>query len=73
MVGFWVNPRSQLTKDTEVMNDPRRLELAPGGTGRFVKAKQQQGVSEDANPKRQAAIAIAMKKAGKKPKGVAEG
>jgi hypothetical protein len=38
MVGFWVNPRSQLTKDTEVMNDPRRLELAPGGTGRFVKA-----------------------------------
>jgi len=30
-------------------------------------------ISEDANPKRQAAIAIAMKKAGKKPKGVAEG
>ena len=30
-------------------------------------------ISEDANPKRQAAIAIAMKKAGKKPKNVAEG
>lgn len=30
-------------------------------------------ISEDANPKRQAAIAIAMKKAGKKPKSVAEG
>jgi len=30
-------------------------------------------ISEDANPKRQAAIAIAMKKAGKKPKGMAEG
>ena len=30
-------------------------------------------ISEDANPKRQAAIAIAMKKAGKKPKDVAEG
>jgi hypothetical protein len=29
-------------------------------------------ISEDANPKRQAAIAIAMKKAGKKPKDVAE-
>ena len=29
-------------------------------------------ISEDANPKRQAAIAIAMKKAGKKPKGVTE-
>jgi len=30
-------------------------------------------ISEDANPKRQAAIAIAMKKAGKKPKEVSEG
>ena len=30
-------------------------------------------ISEDANPKRQAAKAIAMKKAGKKPKSVAEG
>jgi hypothetical protein len=30
-------------------------------------------IPENANPKRQAAIAIAMKKAGKKPKGVAEG
>jgi len=30
-------------------------------------------ISEDANPKRQAAIAIAMKKAGKKPKNMAEG
>ena len=41
MVGFWVNPKSQLTKDPEVMNDPRRLELAPGGTGRFVKANKE--------------------------------
>jgi len=30
-------------------------------------------ISEDANPKRQAAIAIAMKKAGKKPKDMSEG
>ena len=47
MVGFWVNPKSQLIKDPEVMNDPRRLELAPGGTGRFVKAQQTQGVAEE--------------------------
>jgi hypothetical protein len=46
MVGFWVNPKSQLTKDPKVMNDPRRLELASGGTGRFVKAQQPQGVAE---------------------------
>jgi hypothetical protein len=40
MVGFWVNPKSELMKDPAIMNDPRRLELAPGGTGRFVKANQ---------------------------------
>jgi hypothetical protein len=56
MVGFWVNPRSQLTKDPEVMNDPRRLELAPGGTGRFVKAQQTQGVAEEWSKKYKSSI-----------------
>lgn len=36
MVGFYINPKSQLRQDPEIMADPRRLELAPGGTGRFV-------------------------------------
>jgi hypothetical protein len=38
MVGFYVNPRSSLRQDPTIMADPRRLELAPGGTGRFVLA-----------------------------------
>ena len=38
MVGFYVNPKSSLVSDPAVMADPRRLELAPGGTGRFVLA-----------------------------------
>ena len=46
LVGFWVNPNGTLMNDPTVMNDPRRLEIAPGGTGRFVKAKQTQGVAE---------------------------
>ena len=40
MIGFWVDPKSELASDPTIINDPRRLELAPGGTGRFVKAKQ---------------------------------
>jgi hypothetical protein len=46
MVGFWINPKSELMNDPTVMNDPRRLELAPGGTGRFIKANQQKDVAE---------------------------
>jgi hypothetical protein len=46
MVGFYIPPSSPLMKDPEIVNDPRRLDLAPGGTGRFVKAAQQQGVTE---------------------------
>jgi hypothetical protein len=46
MVGFYIPPSSPLMKDPEIVNDPRRLDLAPGGTGRFVKATQQQGVAE---------------------------
>jgi len=38
MVGFYINPRSSLRQDPAIMADPRRLELAPGGTGRFVLA-----------------------------------
>jgi hypothetical protein len=38
MVGFYINPRSALRQDPAIMADPRRLELAPGGTGRFVPA-----------------------------------
>jgi hypothetical protein len=33
-------------KDTAVMNDPRRLDLEKGGTGRFIKAAQQPGMAE---------------------------
>jgi len=40
MVGFYINPRSSLRNDPVIMADPRRLELAPGGTGRFVLANQ---------------------------------
>lgn len=40
---------------------------------RYKKPVQQQGVKEAGNPAQQAAIAIAMKKAGKKPKSVDEG
>jgi hypothetical protein len=41
MVGFYIPPSSPLMKDPEIVNDPRRLDLAKGGTGRFVKAAQQ--------------------------------
>ena len=46
MVGFYIPPDSSLMKDPEIVNDPRRLDLAKGGTGRFVKAAQQQDVAE---------------------------
>jgi hypothetical protein len=53
MVGFYIPPASPLMKDPAVMNDPRRLDLEKGGTGRFVKAAQQQAVAEvDFNPGR---------------------
>jgi pyrimidine deaminase RibD-like protein len=47
LVGFWVNPDSKLMNDPDIMNDPRRLDLAPGGTGRFVKASKQKDMSEN--------------------------
>jgi hypothetical protein len=44
MVGFWINPKSELTKDPVIMNDPRRLDMVR--PNQFVKAKQNQGVAE---------------------------
>ena len=44
MVGFWVNPNSELMKDPTIMNDPRRLDMVR--PNQFVKAKQTQGVAE---------------------------
>ena len=46
MVGFWVDPNSELTKDPTIMNDPRRLDMVR--PNQFVKATQQQGVAEGA-------------------------
>ena len=46
MVGFWVNPKSELMKDPAIMNDPRRLDMVR--PNQFVKAKQTQGVAESA-------------------------
>jgi len=45
MVGFWVNPKSELMKDPSIMNDPRRLDMVR--PNQFVKATQQQGVAEE--------------------------
>jgi len=45
MVGFWINPKSELIKDPAIMNDPRRLDMVR--PNQFVKATQQQGVTED--------------------------
>ena len=45
MVGFWINPKSELMKDPAIMNDPRRLDMVR--PNQFVKAKQEQGVAED--------------------------
>ena len=44
MVGFWVNPKSELMKDPAIMNDPRRLDMPR--PNQFVKAAQPQGVVE---------------------------
>ena len=43
MVGFWVNPKSELMKDPAIMNDPRRLDMIR--PNQFVKATKQ-GVAE---------------------------
>ena len=45
MVGFWINPKSELMQDPSIMNDPRRLDMPR--PNQFVKAAQQQGVAED--------------------------
>jgi hypothetical protein len=45
LVGFWINPKSELMKDPAIMNDPRRLDMVR--PNQFVKATQQQGVTED--------------------------
>jgi len=44
MIGFWVDPKSELMKDPTIMNDPRRLDMIR--PNQFVKATQQQGVAE---------------------------
>jgi hypothetical protein len=44
MVGFWVNPKSELMKDPAIMNDPRRLDMVR--PNQFVKASQPQSVAE---------------------------
>ena len=44
MVGFWVNPKSELMQDTTIMNDPRRLDMVR--PNQFVKAAQPQAVAE---------------------------
>ena len=44
MVGFWINPKSELMKDPAIMNDPRRLDMPR--PNQFVKAAQSQGVAE---------------------------
>lgn len=45
LIGFWVNPESNLTKDPEIMNHPLRLEKT--GPNKFVKAKQEVTESEE--------------------------
>jgi hypothetical protein len=44
LVGFWINPKSELMKDPAIMNDPRRLDMVR--PNQFVKVTQQQGVAE---------------------------
>ena len=44
MVGFWINPKSELMRDPAIMNDPRRLDMVR--PNQFVKAAQSQGVAE---------------------------
>jgi phage gp37-like protein len=45
MIGFWVNPKSELMKDPTIINDHRRLDIVR--PNQFVKATQQQGVAEN--------------------------
>jgi hypothetical protein len=47
MMGFWVDPKSELANDPAIMNDPRRLDMIR--PNQFVKATQQQGVAEGLN------------------------
>ena len=47
MVGFWINPKSELMKDSAIMNDPRRLDMPR--PNQFVKAAQPQAVAENAD------------------------
>ena len=54
MVGFWVNPKSELMKDPAIMNDPRRLDMVR--PNQFVKAKQEQGVAEGWSQKYKSSI-----------------
>jgi hypothetical protein len=44
MVGFWINPKSELMQDPAIMNDPRRLDMPR--PNQFVKAAQPQSVAE---------------------------
>ena len=44
MVGFWINPKSELMRDPSIMNDPRRLDMVR--PNQFVKAAQPQAVAE---------------------------
>ena len=45
LVGFWVNPGSELVNDPAVMSDPRRLEMPR--PNQFVPAAQQQSMTEN--------------------------
>jgi len=56
MVGFWVNPDSELMKDPAIMNDPRRLDMVR--PNQFVKANQTQGVAEGKQPGKSVVDAI---------------
>ena len=56
LVGFWVNPKSELMKDPTIMSDPRRLEMT--GPNTFVNAtaqnKEKRVAPTPASPERQA-------------------
>ena len=44
MIGFWVDPKSELASDPAIMNDPRRLDMVR--PNQFTKATQTQGMGE---------------------------
>jgi len=78
MVGFWVNPKSELMKDPAIMNDPRRLDMIRPNT--FVKASDNTApsarapVSADQRKlNRKAGQELAKQKAIAYKQGVAEG